>query len=206
MEKLIDFFLNFYGPVPYFLVFAILLACGLGLPIPEDLTLIAGGIISYYGISNVWIMIGVSFLGIMLGDLLMFWLGAKYGRKITQFWFFRKFLPEERLEQVKVKFHRWGNKLIFGARFMPGFRAPVFFTAGMLHLPIRVFLFYDGLAALMSVPAIVLTVFYFGDQVDLVIKRIQRVEYGIISVIITLILFFAVKYYWGRRKARRAST
>jgi membrane protein DedA with SNARE-associated domain len=52
MDRLIDFLLNFYGPTPYFLIFGILLACGLGLPIPEDITLFAAGLLAYYGVTD----------------------------------------------------------------------------------------------------------------------------------------------------------
>ena len=41
------------------------------------------------------------------------------------------------------------------ARFMPGLRAPIYFTAGTVGVKFHTFLFYDGLAALVSVPAIV---------------------------------------------------
>ncbi|MBU6152947.1 MAG: hypothetical protein KGP28_01475, partial [Bdellovibrionales bacterium] len=56
---IVDFLIDYYGPIPYLAIFLILLACGLGVPIPEDITLIAGGILTYYGVCDVWLMIGV---------------------------------------------------------------------------------------------------------------------------------------------------
>ncbi|HUP57833.1 MAG TPA: DedA family protein, partial [Bdellovibrionota bacterium] len=100
MELLVDFLLNFYGPTPYFLIFGILLACGLGLPIPEDITLFAAGLLAYYGIANLWVMIAMCMVGVLLGDSIIFWLGATYGRKLTKKWFFHKLLPDERLDYV----------------------------------------------------------------------------------------------------------
>ena len=61
---------------------------------------------------------------------------------------------------------------------MPGLRAPIFFSAGTLHLPYRIFVFYDGFAALISVPTIIGAVFYFGDELDKVVRVIQRIEHG----------------------------
>lgn len=202
MEKLIDFLLNFYGSTPYMLVFGILLACGLGLPVPEDITLFAAGMLSFYGLTDVGVMIFVCLIGVLLGDSLVFFLGAVYGRKLTQKWPFKKFLTPEQLATVKQRFHDRGNKLIFAARFMPGLRAPIFFSAGTLHLPYRVFLFYDGSAALLSVPAIVGAVYYFGDEVDQVVRVIQRIEHGIVFVIAGVIALIAGKWYLAHRKAR----
>ena len=206
MEQLIDLMTGFYaGPVPYLVVFVILLGCGLGLPVPEDITLIFAGLTAYYGISTLWGMLILCFAGILIGDCTIFYLGAKYGRRITRVKFFGRFLTEERLRLVQERFHTSGNKLIFIARFMPGLRAPVFFTAGVLHLPFRVFFFYDGLAALLSAPAIILAVYFFGDQIDLVIKRVQSVEHGILAMVFGAALFVTAKWYLTKRKAAKAA-
>src|SRR5215217_6379530 len=113
MDALVDFLLGFYGPTPYFLIFGILLACGLGLPIPEDITLFAAGLAAYYGLTTLWIIILVSLAGVIIGDSLIFLLGAKYGRRLTKKWLFHKLLPDERLNAVQKKFHKRGNRLIF---------------------------------------------------------------------------------------------
>ena len=204
MDAMINFLMGFSGPAPYLLVFFILLACGLGLPIPEDITLFAAGVLAYYGSANVYWMIVISFVGVMLGDSLIFMLGAKYGRRITHRWPFRKFLTHERLDQVSERLRKGGNRVIFMARFMPGLRAPIFFSSGMLHVPFRVFFFYDGLAALLSVPAIVYTVFYFGDELEQVVSVIRNVQHGILLVIGAVILFFVVKWLIKRKVSTRS--
>jgi membrane protein DedA with SNARE-associated domain len=203
MDTLVDFLLNFHGPTPYFLVFGILLLCGLGIPIPEDITLFAGAVLAYYGIADVYLMILVSFVGVMVGDSFIFWLGSKYGRKLTKKGVFAKLLPEDRLDLVRKRLDKQGNKLIFFARFMPGFRAPIFFSAGTLHLPFKVFFFYDGLAALISVPAIVGLIYYFGDSLDWIVRIIQRAEYGIVIVIFSALFAVIGKWYITHRKLKR---
>src|SRR3954447_3888881 len=113
MDRILDILLNFVGPAPYLFIFGILILCGLGLPIPEDITLFAAGLSAYYGLTNLWIVILVAYFGVILGDSVIFWLGAKYGRKLTKRWIFHKLLPDERLSMVRGKFHQKGNKLIF---------------------------------------------------------------------------------------------
>jgi len=202
MDAIVDYLLNFYGPVPYLIVFGVLLACGLGLPIPEDITLIIAGLLAYYGLCHLGIMIGVCLAGVMLGDSLVFWLGEKYGRALTKKWFFRKVLPDERLDAARRQFRRHGNKLILVARFMPGLRAPIFFSAGILHLPFRTFFTYDGIAALLSVPAIVGGVYFFGDEIDHFIKAVRRFEHGVLAAVLLVAAFLTLK--WARkRRARR---
>lgn len=203
MDALVDFLLNFYGPTPYFLVFGVLLLCGFGLPIPEDITLIAGGLLAYYGICNLWVMIAVGLVGVMLGDSIMFFLGLKYGRKIMKKRFFQSLIPEDRLKLASERFNKKGSKrILFFARFMPGLRAPMFFSAGLLHVPFWKFFLMDGLAALISVPAIVGAIYYFGDQIDLVIRWIKKVEHGIIFVAFAVVLLGVAKWWWAHRKTK----
>jgi membrane protein DedA with SNARE-associated domain len=144
--------------------------------------------------------------GVLIGDSTIFFLGKKYGRKLTDKPFFHKFLSPDRLEIVKEKFHEKGNRVIFAARFMPGLRAPTFFSAGTLHLPFRVFFFYDGMAALISVPAIVWVVYYFGALAGQVIDVIRKVEHGIIAVVLILVLGTVLKWYLNHRKQIQSVT
>ncbi|MDR3608867.1 MAG: DedA family protein [Oligoflexia bacterium] len=203
-QQLLDFLLQFSSSTIYLVVFGILLVCGLGLPIPEDLTLFMAGIAAYYGLISVVGAMIVAYLGVTLGDTIMFFLGAHFGRKLTKKWIFHKLLPDDRLNSVQRKFRARGNPLIFAARFMPGFRAPIFFCAGTLHLPYRVFLFYDGLAALISVPLIIGAVVIFGDNIEQVIRAIQKAEHGIAALIGLVVLAMAAQWYNSHRKLRKS--
>jgi membrane protein DedA with SNARE-associated domain len=200
MDLIVDFLIDYYGPIPYLAIFLILVACGLGVPVPEDITLIAAGILTYYGICDVWVMIIVCFLGVMIGDSFMFWLGHKYGRRLAKKWPFRMFIDEAKIESIRSKLKNHGGKLLFTARFMPGLRSTVFFATGMLHFPYRKLLIYDGLAALISVPTIVYSVYYFGDYIEHVVQMIKKVEGGIFGVILLLVVFLGLKYYLKKKK------
>lgn len=202
MNLIVDFLIDYAnGPIPYLAIFLILLACGLGIPIPEDITLFAAGILTYYGVCDIWVMILVCFLGVMIGDSFVFWLGHHYGKRLLKKWPFRLFLNEDKIQSIREKLHKNAGKLLFAARFMPGVRSTVFFTTGLLHLPYRNLLIYDGLAALISVPAIVYSVYYFGDLLEHVIHWIKKVEGGILAVIVLAILFFVARHFYKKKRS-----
>jgi membrane protein DedA with SNARE-associated domain len=46
-----------HGTLAYTLVFGFLIACGLGLPLPEDVALVTGGYLSFVGAANLWLMV-----------------------------------------------------------------------------------------------------------------------------------------------------
>lgn len=188
------------GIMPYVIVFAILLLCGFGLPVPEDIVLFAAGMMAFYQRADVWIMISVCFAGVMIGDSCVFTIGALYGKRLRKKAFIKRFLPPARMRMVRKKLHEQGNKVIFAARFMPGLRTPVFFTSGTLHLPFRVFFFYDGLAALLSVPAIVYATYYFGAQIDRVVTVVKRLQFGVVGTIVLIVGVLVLKAWWAHKK------
>lgn len=204
MDTLVDLLIDYYGPIPYLAIFFILLICGLGVPIPEDVTLIAGGILTYYGICDVWIMIGVGLLGVMIGDSFVFFLGAKYGRRLSKKRPFRYFIDESKIDGIRKRLQNHGGKLLFSARFMPGFRSTIFFVSGMIHIPYRKLLIFDGGAALLSVPAIIYSVYYFGDFLEQVIRFIKKVEGGILGVIILGAAILIANHFRKKRNAKAA--
>lgn len=203
MDQLLEFLMGFNGVAPYLLVFLILLGCGVGVPIPEDITLFAAGLLAYFGNANVFLMIAVAYGGVMVGDSTIFILGSRFGPQLIRRKFFARIFHAERMIRAEQRLVRWGNKLIFMARFMPGLRAPVFFTSGTLKLPFRVFFFYDGLAALISVPAIVYAVYHFGDDIEYIAGLIRNVQNAVVLVIAAMLLVIVGKWFWKRRSLRR---
>ena len=59
---------SFFVEYGYAAVFFVLVICGFGVPIPEDLTLVTGGVISGLGYTNSHIMFAVGMLGVLVGD------------------------------------------------------------------------------------------------------------------------------------------
>ena len=195
LDNILDFLANYQTIYIYLTIFMVLFLCGLGVPIPEDITLFVSAMLAYEELIELKIVLPLCFAGVLIGDFLIFGLGSHYGKKIREKWFFRKILPQERLEFVEKELKQKGYKLIFAARFMPGLRTPIYFTAGVLHYPFKWMLLYDGLAALISVPAIIGVVYYFGDKVEYVISLVKKVEHGIFVIFISLVIMAAWRYY-----------
>lgn len=203
IDGIVNAIQSIHEPYTYLLVFGILLLCGFGLPIPEDITLIAGGLMAYYKKADVYVMIAVGLAGVMLGDGAMFQIGKRFGYRVFEWRWMAKIMHAERLEIVKDKLKNHGYKVIFSARFMPGVRSLVFLSSGALGIPFRIFLLFDGLAALISVPAIVYSCYFFGNQINNAVGVIKNVEHGILVVIALAILYFVVKYILKKRRERK---
>src|ERR1700758_3565086 len=100
------------GPVPYLIVLSLLLACGFGFPMPEDVILFAAGMMSYYRAADVWAMLAVCFCGVLVGDTTVYTIGAFYGRRLRKTAFVKRVLPPARMRVVRRRLHEQGNKVI----------------------------------------------------------------------------------------------
>jgi membrane protein DedA with SNARE-associated domain len=200
MEVLIEFLL--YQPwwAIYVVVFGVLVACGLGFPMPEDIILFTMGYFAYNGLADLNYGILVCLAGVLIGDSVIYFLGYHVGSKLTQRQPFSRLLTAERMGRAQSMFHRWGNRVILAARFMPGLRAPTYFSAGTLKLPYRVFIGYDFLASMVSVPALVYVMYRFGGQVDKVIKWAHQVQGGIALLITAVVGAFLLKHFVFKKK------
>ena len=195
-----EFLINFFSDYGYFAVLFVLIICGFGVPIPEDITLVSGGVISGLGYTNVHIMLVVSLFGVLLGDSTMYWLGRISGTKIVRFRPIRRFLTLDRLRMVRSKFEQYGNRVLFVARFLPGLRAPIYMVAGITRRVSFIrFLLLDFFAAIISVPIWV----YLGDlgasNLDWLHEQIKKGQ----SIIYILIALLAIYLVWKWRKGRK---
>lgn len=197
LQTLVSIFMQ-YG---YFAVFGILILCGFGLPVPEDISLTAGGVISGLGYANVHIMFLVGMAGVLLGDCFVFWLGSYYGEKALTLPVLRTVLHPERFDKVREQFKKYGRWVVFFGRFMPGLRMPIFFTAGTSkQITFLLFLITDGFAALISVPIWVYLGYYFAHNFDELMGWVRNGQTIILSLVALAISIFA--FLWWRRKHR----
>ena len=188
----------------YALILGILLFCGLGLPIPEDITLISAGILAgQKKISLVGAHI-VCFIGVLMGDTILFMVGQRYGRRVFKWPVFRKIFTEDRVLKSQARIKKHAKKICFSARFMPGLRAPIFLISGIMHVPFRTFILQDGLAALISVPVWIYVGFIFGENFDAILRLAKKVNKGIILVLI-IMLICVIYYQYAKNKAEEAA-
>lgn len=181
MFALLEAFFVEYG---YAAVFFVLVICGFGVPIPEDLTLVTGGVISGMGYTNPHMMFAVGMLGVLVGDGVMFAAGRIWGQKILRFKPIARIMTPKRYAQVQEKFDKYGNWVLFVARFLPGLRTAVFVTAGISRkVSYLRFIIMDGLAALISVPIWIYLGEYGAHNIDWLMAKMHSLQSGIFVIL-----------------------
>ena len=175
----------------YFIILGVLLLCGLGLPIPEDITLVSAGYLAGIGkISFVGANI-VCFVGVLIGDIILFSIGRKCGYSVLSWPVFKRVFSQKRIDKAFARARKRARIICFAARFMPGLRACIYLSCGIVGVPFRVFILQDSLAALLSVPFFVWVGFKFHNKIDNMFDLLKNTQHYII-ILAVLVLGFAV--------------
>jgi len=183
-------------------VLLVLLLTGCGLPVPEDITLLIAGWLCAREICELHLMLPLTFVAVVGADLMMYGIGRRYGHYVPRLPIIRHYLSEARLKKAVGAYHRHGGKMLFAARFMPGLRTPLFFTAGTFGVPVWKFLLFDGMAALLSVPALVLLGWWFADHLHVIRAWVEGVELVLVGALLLALLGFAGwRFFIARRES-----
>ena len=187
MTGLVSSYIEHFTYVGLFLV---LLLCGLGLPVPEDLALLTGGFLVHRGITQYPTTLAISFVGVVAGDNSLFFIGRRFGTGILRYVGFVRPRILPRIERLKRFMDRHGHMAIFYARFLAGMRALVYLTAGSAGVSPRRFVVYDALGALISVPVVVSIGYFFGDQIESAIRYLGGFDRLVLVAAGACIIFY----------------
>jgi membrane protein DedA with SNARE-associated domain len=197
--KLITVLSGFSGIKAYGAILGILLACGLGVPVPEDITLISAGILAALKSIKLYGAIGVGLVGVLSGDAFLFFLGRLYGYRVFKLPLFRTVFTEKRIQLARQKVLSNSKFICFTGRFLPGLRAPIFLTSGIMGVRPVVFLSLDATAACISVPVWVYLGWYFGSNIDRALTIAIRTQKYFVGGVTLLLLTYIL---WKIRTAK----
>lgn len=199
--KLLAFLSGFSGVTAYAVILGVLLACGLGVPIPEDITLIAAGILAGLDKISLAGAIIAGFVGVMAGDAFLFFVGRKYGRRVFTLPVFRKIFTPQRIQLAEIKIQENAKFVCFTARFLPGLRSPIYLTSGIMGVKPALFFALDGFAALISVPVWVVGGWYFAKNLDEALAFAQAAhKYLFLGIGLLIATYVGYKYYKAKKQ------
>lgn len=196
------FFVTFLGKWSYLGLFLILIAAGLGIPLPEDIPLVASGWLVYKGKADMSLMILTGLVGVMVGDSLLFSMGRRYGDHIVEHRWLRRIAKPWLIEKARRGFVNHGAKVIFAARFMPGIRAVLFLIAGVFRVPYWKFALMDGSAALISVPLWVWVGAKFSKHLEEIFKATRFGTAGVVGLLVLALVVWGI-YEWRHNLSKK---
>ncbi len=181
----------------YFGLFALLVLGGIGFPFPEGITLMLCGFLISHDIVRPLSALIVVFTGMLTGDLLIFFLGRKYGHKVVTLKIFHRILSPQRLANLENTFNRRKILYVLFGRYLG---SSVFLVAGILRIPYVRFLGLDIVSSILAIGLLVGAGYLGGKSIQVLKRDITRIEHwGILSAIVLLAAYLFFRYFKARR-------
>ena len=190
---------------PYAGLFILLILGGLGLPFPEDATLILCGFLLFHGTVKPVPAFFIVYAGLLLADVMVYSFGRAYGDTITGHRRFQKLISQQRLEELKERFRKRGLVFILLGRHIIGIRVQLFLAAGVIKMPLPRFILVDGLSSTLTIALMTGIGYMGGSSLDAIEKNVARIEhYLALGLIAGLLVYFILKKRALRNAGRKS--
>ena len=158
----------------------------LGAVVPGTLLILFAGFASAQGILDISDLIWFAAVGASLGDVVSFYLGNKG---------VRFFNVENKLLRTSKKFFKaHGGKSLLLGKFSGPLRSMVPFVAGLSHMPLKPFLFWNIASAFLWATSLLLLGYFFGSAIDSLEFWITRTGVFILALLfLAVVLWFIIK-------------
>lgn len=173
-------FISKYG---YYAIF--LFAC-----IEGEVALITAGILAHQGYLNIQNVILVAFLGTVIFEQCVYFVGRIYGRSLIN-----KFPKYERIARRAMAFlRRYNTAFIFGYRFIYGIRNISPLIIGMARVPKLKYAILNFLASIVWSSSIASIGYFFAGALETASTSLQILQKALLFMFILVpIAFFYVK-------------
>ncbi len=175
----------------YWLLFVLVGAESLGVPLPGETALIIAG--TYAGHSHKlspWAIFGVAAAAAIIGDNIGYWIGDQGGYRLA-----RRYGPKVRLDERKLKtarylFDRHGVLVVFFGRFVSVLRTYAAFLAGVGKMRWRIFLPANAAGGILWAGIYTLASYLAGDALQRVNTAISLVLAGlaVIAIVVAVLV------------------
>ena len=200
-----DFIKNhyvFFHTYGYFAAFFLIMIEDFGIPSPGEITLIAVSLIASKGGLNIYLVLFLAWCGAVIGDNIGFGVGhfgverlfIRYGNKFG--------LTQEKFDNVKIFFNRYGGGFVLIARFIEGARQLNGIIAGSARMHWLKFILYNSAGAAIWVLFWGYGTYVLGDRFFKYIPVMQSFGYYGLILVIALLLIIIFWWTWKWKKEK----
>jgi len=187
----------------YVLLFIWVLVDTIGLPIPSVPLLITVGALAGLGQMNLFVCIGLGVCASLSSDLFWYSLGRQRGGKLLSLLCRISLEPDSCVRRTQDIFLRYGSRSLLIAKFLPGLSAVTTPLAGVIHMRLPLFLFFDCMGALFWVGSYAGLGYLLGEQLDYASTYAARVGNALLILVAGVLSTYVVYKYSLRRRFLR---
>ncbi len=203
-----DFFLSQSGLNIYIFLFLSLLAGAFGLPIPEDIPLVAAGVLLHERQTKLIPTFIICYIGIIVGDLIIYFAGRFFGPALIKRKWFQRKISKIGLKKVRSKLENRSLLTIFIARHLFWIRTATFLICGIVRIKPIKFIVADAIAASISIPIMISIGYFSYEKLDNAFGHVKKAEHLLlvaVLIVIAIILAYKTLFFFVRRHMEKRS-
>ena len=186
------------------LVFLNVLIEQVGVPVPAVPTLMVASALAAHGELSLPGVVGVALLACLLGDLLWYEAGRRFGGGVMRTLCRISLSPDSCVRQSEMRFQRWRGGMLLVAKFVPGLSTVAPPLVGAMGLRRSTFLLLDGLGSLLWITVAVALGYAFANQIDLVLTALANAGTVALELVVALLALYIAIKWWQRQRLLHA--
>ncbi len=185
----------------YLGIFTAMVIEGILTPIPSPIFLPFAGDLARDGVLSFPLVIIVATTGATLGSLVAyfigFWLGRSFLLRYGKFFG----VQERHLDLADRWFERYGNWAVLVGNAVTGIRSVISFPAGITRMPLRGFVPFTFLGALVWTTVLVAAGYFLGDAAFAFAESLESFDLWVLGLLGAGLLFLLAYRRWRNRRA-----
>lgn len=185
----------------YFLIFIVIMLEYANAPLPSELVLPLSGALVIPFELNIFMVLFISVLGGIIGSLINYYLGLKFGKSIV-YWTINKFPKSKKSFDASYNaFNKYQKSSVFISRLIPIARTVISIVAGTLKMNCFEFTAYSSVGIFIWNFILIIGGYAFYDNLDIVMSIISTYSLAIKLALLALLLFLIIKKLKERKNA-----
>ncbi len=147
-NSIITYITSFISSLGYPGIFSLMVVESAMIPIPSEIIMPFSGFLVATGKLSFFEVVLAGSFGNLIGSIITYYLGIKIGRPLIIKYGKYIFFSESHLRFTEKLFERWGDKISFIGRLLPGVRTYVSFPLGIAKANLIKFMIYTLIGSL----------------------------------------------------------
>ena len=190
---LMDLVIELIRETSYVGIFVLMVLESALIPIPSEIIMPFSGFLCYLGTLSLPLVIFVGSLANLVGSLVAYWIGIRYGKKFVIRYGKYILLREHHLEFAEKLFNDYGEIIILASRMMPAVRTVISLPAGVGKMDLKKFVIYTFIGSIPWNFALTYTGFLLGENWFTIFEIFRKIDLIIIIALAVLLIWFIKK-------------
>lgn len=205
MELFIETMVERFG---YLAVFALVAIENIFPPIPSEVILLLGGVMTIDSGLNIVLMILFATLGSLVGAIILYYIGKIFNKERLKKIVSGKIgkilrIKEKDIEMADEWFDNKGNITVFFCRFVPIVRSLISIPAGMSEMPMLKFLLYTIVGSAIWNTVLIVIGNRVGENWESILAIFDNYSLVVVIILVILVVGFLIWFYKFRKPNKK---